>query len=463
MNTLAQNKQLSGLTKVTEITESAFGELADAICTPSDKLHRTMLSVQAEASDFIRFNHNQVRQATRVNQYQATLSLVNEGRRISSTVSLGPDTKANITRLKQEHQALAKDLAHVPEDPHLLLPNEIRSTRRVDPPLAATSIADVIASIIDVAQGTDMVGFYAGGPAIVGFADSRGQRNWHQVHNFHFDWSLYLDVAGATDRAIKSTYAGQQWDITELGVRMDSARQQLGPLAQPARTIKPGKYRAYISPAATTELLGGLAWSGFSRKERNTGTSSLCRLADGSESMHPSVLMAEATGDGIAPGFNSTGFIRPDNVNLVKNGQAADCLVSPRSAAEFGDTANSDDNESPHSLSLAGGNLNANQILAELGTGIWISNLWYLNYSDRPNCRMTGMTRFASFWVQDGVLVAPITPMRFDDSAIRLFGSGLLGLTNQPEFMPDPSTWGARHLSSFTAPGMLVNDMNFTL
>ena len=42
------------------------------------------------------------------------------------------------------------------------------------------------------------------------------------------------------------------------------------------------------------------------------------------------------------------------------------------------------------------------QVLRTLDTGLYIGNLWYLNFSDRSACRLTGMTRFASFWVEGG-------------------------------------------------------------
>ena len=61
-------------------------------------------------------------------------------------------------------------------------------------------------------------------------------------------------------------------------------------------------------------------------------------------------------------------------------------------------------------------------MLAALGTGLYIGNLWYLNYSDRPAGRMTGMTRFATFWVEGGRIVAPVTPLRFDDTLYRMLG-----------------------------------------
>ena len=65
---------------------------------------------------------------------------------------------------------------------------------------------------------------------------------------------------------------------------------------------------------------------------------------------------------------------------------------------------------------MAPGSSPRDDTLAALDTGVYVGNLWYLNFSDRPACRVTGMTRFASFWVESGRIVAPVNVMRFDDS-----------------------------------------------
>ena len=92
-----------------------------------------------------------------------------------------------------------------------------------------------------------------------------------------------------------------------------------------------------------------------------------------------------------------------------------------------------------------------------------MSNLWYLNYSDRQACRMTGMTRFACFWVEDGELAAPLDVMRFDDSFLRLFGQGLVGLTDRAELVPDTDTYQSRRLASITTPAAVVEGWRLTL
>jgi predicted Zn-dependent protease len=101
--------------------------------------------------------------------------------------------------------------------------------------------------------------------------------------------------------------------------------------------------------------------------------------------------------------------------------------------------------------------------MAALGTGLMVGNLHYLNYSDRPACRMTGMTRFATFWVEDGQVVAPINVLRFDDTAYRMLGANLESLTAETELLLDGGSYGSRKLSSLRLPGALVKEMSFVL
>ena len=73
------------------------------------------------------------------------------------------------------------------------------------------------------------------------------------------------------------------------------------------------------------------------------------------------------------------------------------------------------------------------------------------------------MTRFATFWVEGGKVVAPINVMRFDDSLFRLFGSNLVDLSDAPELMLSSESYGSRQLTSTRLPGALVSEMAFTL
>ena len=112
---------------------------------------------------------------------------------------------------------------------------------------------------------------------------------------------------------------------------------------------------------------------------------------------------------------------------------------------------------------MHGGDLLEDDVLSALDTGLYIGNLWYVNFSDRMNCRLTGMTRFATFWVEDGEIVAPVEAMRFDDSLYRLLGSELEQLGAQPELLLSDSTWGERATGGMQLPGLLARSFELTL
>jgi predicted Zn-dependent protease len=205
-----------------------------------------------------------------------------------------------------------------------------------------------------------------------------------------------------------------------------------------------------------------LGWGGFSEKARRARTSPLLRLAAGETALHPSVTFTEDRAAGFAPLFTAEGFSKAERVTLVEGGRWRDALVSPRTAKEFAITPNSG-REHPESFAMSAGDVPQAEIARRLGTGLWIENLWYCNYSDRNACRITGMTRFACFWVEDGEIVAPLPAMRFDDTLYGLLGERLIGITRERELLLSSSTYGGRATASSLLPGILVEDLALTL
>ena len=61
------------------------------------------------------------------------------------------------------------------------------------------------------------------------------------------------------------------------------------------------------------------------------------------------------------------------------------------------------------------------------------------------------MTRFASFWVEEGKIVAPVDVMRFDDSVFRLLGDQLVGLTAERELLVNGDTYRERNVEQHAA------------
>lgn len=434
-----------------------FDRLAGALCSAAGD-ERISLYLEAETSDFLRFNRAAVRQATRLTQAHVTLAVSIEGRKAQTTLTLSGHADADIAVLLRERAALLALLPELPLDPFLLLPDAVVSSQREE----AGQLPDartVIDLVTRQASGLDLVGFYAAGPVVRAFADSRGQRNWHRVESFHFEWCLYHE----RDKAVRTSYAGTHFRGAEFSARLHAAQARLPLLELAARRLQPGPYRAYFTPAAMGELLETLAWSGFGAKDRQSGTSSLMRLAHGDAALDARVQLSEATSRGVAPAFTAEGFAKPDAVALVDGGRHVATLTSARSAREFAEAGNgANAEEYPESLHMACGTLPEGDVLDALGTGLYVSNLWYLNYS-RQACRMTGMTRYASIWVEDGRPIAPLDVMRFDDSFLGLFGNRLVALTDHAETLIGGDTYQRRQLTSITTPGAIVEGLNLTL
>ncbi len=417
------------------------------------------LYLAAEDSNFVRFNRNLVRQAGSVQQRSLSVDLIEGRRHATGSIQLSQDTAMDQDRLARLIRSLREQRSVVPEDPYLAVSTDGASTEEITVTDGARS-DEVIDEIQTVSDGKDLVGIYADGSLHHGFASSLGQRNWYQTSTFNFDWSFYLHA----DKAVKNTYAGQRWDGNAFRAKVETASQQLAVLGRNPVDLPPGGYRTYLTPSAMEELMSLLAWYSFGLKAHRTRQTPLLKLATGDEALHPSVRMTEDTAGGTGPNFQEQGFLRPDQVVLIEDGRLTDHLVSPRSAREYGVMTNgASAYESPESLALAPGTLPTDRVLEQLGTGLYIGNLWYLNYSDRAGCRTTGMTRFATFWVEGGEVVAPVNVMRFDDTVYNILGRNLVDLGDRADTILNPSTYVARSSSSLTLPGALVEDMRFTL
>jgi predicted Zn-dependent protease len=207
-----------------------------------------------------------------------------------------------------------------------------------------------------------------------------------------------------------------------------------------------------------------LNWSGVSAKAQRTKQSCIQQLVDGRAALSPLLHVTEDSANGLAPRFDEAGFEKPARVELVRGGRHAGSMVSPRTGAEYGIASNgADASESMSAMAVGAGTLRESQVLEALDTGLYVGNLHYLNFSDRANGRVTGMTRFATFWVEGGRIVAPAQVMRWDDTLYRMLGDNLEALTDRPQWILDNRTYGQRSVQTSRVPGALLSRMAFTL
>ena len=167
---------------------------------------------------------------------------------------------------------------------------------------------------------------------------------------------------------------------------------------------------------------------------------------------------------GVEPSFNSEGESAPEKLKVVEKGALVNTIVSSRSEKQYGAKSNgAEQSEGFRSAVIGAGTLAEADALKELGTGIYISNFHYLNWSDPASARVTGMTRFSCLWVENGTVIAPIADMRWDESLYNMFGANLIALTKERKLFVETSTYEERAVGGCLLPGILVKDFNCTL
>jgi predicted Zn-dependent protease len=441
---------------VTEERER-FESLARRIFSALRGAEVLLLNLEGEDSDFVRFNRGRVRHAGHVRQRELRLDLVSGARRVRGHLQLGNDLEADADRSIGLLSRLREQLPHVPDDPYLLYATTPHDTEHIGANRLLPG-SDALDQVLEMATGLDLVGTWSGGLSLFGFANSLGQRNWHSEHGFCLDWSVY-DERG---QGVKDVYADDEFSKEHVAGQLAYARESLAVLRNPTKTIEPGRYRVFLAPEALYELMDVVGRGGFGLKSHETAQTPLLRLVREEVSLHPEVELAEDNAGGRGPIFTKSGFIKPPRVDLVTGGRYRDCLANARSAKEYGGAVNSTI-EHPQALSMSPGTLHQDHVLEALGTGLFVANLWYCNFSDRNSCRITGLTRFACLWVENGRAVGPVEVMRFDESLYHALGSGLEAITEEREYMVDTSTYGRRSTATAVLPGVLVDGFAFTL
>jgi predicted Zn-dependent protease len=439
--------------------EASFDRVLAGLTASLHADEQFTLRLQGEVSQFTRFNRARVRQTGIVTDGSLQLKLIAQQRSSSVEFPFTGDADIDLSQAQAALAALRWEVPQLPIDPYLVLPTGTTTSHDVHAGDLLPA-AEVVDRLLPEVASLDFTGLYAGGTVMRGYADSSGQKHWFATESYTLDYSLFTP----TGQAVKGTLAGSHWDRATYQAKIAESKTQLARLAQPLKTIERGKYRTYLAPAATADLLGMLSWGGISEAALQQGRSCFGALRRGEQSLSPQLTIAENFQRGLVPRFNELGEIAPAQLTLIDRGHLANTLVNARTAKEYQKPANgANRSESLRSAEIKTGDLPPDRILASLDTGLYLSNLHYLNWSDRPTGRVTGMTRYACFWVERGEIVAPIANLRFDESLYRCWGDNLMALTDRVEFIPDVDTYSSRQLGGSWVPGLLVADFTYTL
>ena len=404
-------------------------------------------------------NKSKVRQITHVEQCHLAITFLQSERTSHYNMTITFDEVTDREVLQKAILGLRKETKLLPQDPHQVAFEEAEVSESVNTG-QLKSDDELLNLVLSPLGQLDVAGYISSGPIYRASMNSRGQNHFYYGENFFVDFSLF----DSQQNAVKGFYGGNEWNQTDYLAEVDRCKEFLEKMSIDKKEIPKGKYRTYFAPAAVNDFVSMFGWHGISLKAIKHNRSSFCKIYNNEKQLSPKFNLAEDFTLGLGPKFNSRGEVSQDKIDLIKNGKLENVLVSSRSHKEFGEESNgADSHESPRSPHVSGGSLKQSDVLNELGTGLYISNIHYLNWSDTLGGRLTGMTRYACFWVENGQIVAPIKDLRFDESFYSFFGDQLVELTDKTETFPNISTYGQRSVGGACVPGILVEDFTFTL
>ena len=354
---------------------------------------------------------------------------------------------------------MRSEINNLPNDPYIVRPDSSKSICEVNDG-NILSREQVIDSVLPIIQGVDFTGIWASGPIYRGSANSNGQRNWFETNSYSLDYSLITP----NEKMVKGTYAGSDWNQEKFNHHFEDKKRQCQIMNKNSKKISPGNYRTYLAPAAVADLIGMFSWGGISEASIRQGNSALCKMRENDISLSSKLNISEDFRSGLVPRFNTNGEISEKCIELFKNGKLKNTLVSSRTAKEYNCNSNfAEDGEYLRTPKLSAGQLKEDEMLSHLNQGLYLSNLHYLNWSDRIGGRITGMTRYACFWVENGKIVSPIENMRFDDSIYNFFGEQLYGISDTVEYVPEVGTYDGRQHGGIMVPSIIIHKFNISL
>jgi predicted Zn-dependent protease len=437
--------------------KTSFEQCSDWVmqALPSDK--KVILNLEAEDTLFVRYNGHRVRQNTQVEQAFMKLQIFENLKSFKTNFTLTGDLDMDLKNTKVLFHKSIMGMDRILEETAVREISKNFTSKNIFEGKYSTE--EILSEITDNTKHLDFTGIAHFGPVLNMVRNSEGVKHEFLTDFFTLDYSLFNH-----QHAVKGMYCNSEWDQAEFENSLHKSSYYLELMQRKPVDVKPGSYRVYLAPGAVSELASMLSWGALSQKAYKTGRNPFQKLVDQEKMFSPKINVKENFGLGLCPAFNNFGEVAPLELELIKEGKIVNLLTSTKTANDYNLTSNyAEEDEYLKSLEISPGNLDLSAVLKELGTGLFLSNLHYLNWSDPTEARVTGMTRYACFWVENGEIVGPIKDLRFDESFYTLWGSELESITHASEIEPQTTTYYQRHLGGKKIPGMIINKMKFTL
>lgn len=364
---------------------------------------------------------------------------------------------ASLRRAVEQSEALAR-LA--PDDPEAMpdLPPQTYTPVEAWFDTTADSSADdrarVALTALEPARASNdlnVAGYLVMNAGMTALGNRKGLFAYHRSTNAN-----YTITARTTD-GTGSGWAGgdhndaRQVDFAAISRRaIDKARASRNPQA-----VEPGRYTVILEPQAVGDLVQLIAFSANARSA-DEGRSPFTKQGGGnrigeklmdsrvtiySDPTDPMVRSQPFDGEGLPLGRQV----------WIENGVLKQLTYDRFWAQKQGRTATG----FPTSLVMAGGTASLEEMIAATPRGILVTRLWYLRQVDPRTILYTGLTRDATFLIENGRIGRAIRNLRFNESPLFMLNN--LEMLGRSVRLAGTEAGGA-----VVMPAIKVKDFTFT-
>ena len=362
----------------------------------------------------------------------------------------------------------SEELAQLaPENPEFVAPLEskeygpsatyIEATDKITPEMRAQAADDCISAA--VAGNVVTAGYLEDNSDVTAMMNSKG------LFAYNKSTDLNLTVTMRTPDGTGSGWIGRDYnDITKLNTReaskiaIDKAVQ-----SRDAKAIEPGKYTVILEPAASIELIRNMIF-GMNARQADEGRSFLSKKGGGTKLGEKMLdervnLYADPLNTEVPVCPWSPEGLPQKKMDLVRGGVFRNIFYDRYWAQQ----KNVAPIPFPGNVIMEGGNTSLEEMIKNTKRGIWVTRFWYTNVVDFPSLLCTGLTRDASFYIENGKVKHPVKNFRFNESPLIILNN-LEELGKQVRIGSRGFNIGGFGIPplSFMIPYMKVRDFNFT-
>ena len=405
----------------------------------------------------IRYARNSV--STAGENSDVTLIVQSNFGKKSGVATINEFDDASLEKVVRRSEELAK-LA--PENPEFMepLPQQaygesktyFESTAKITPEYRAQAAANSINPA--VAKDVTAAGFLEDNYSFTSMMNTKGLFAYNQSTGVNFTVTMRSNDGTGSGWVTRSFNDVSKLDTAEASrIAIDKALQ-----SRQAKAIEPGKYTVILEPAASAELIRNMMFN-MNARQADEGRSFLSKKGGGTK-MGEKIMDERVTIytdpfnlDVPASPWSGDGQARK-KMDIIKNGAVANMFYDRYWASNKNVAAV----PFPGNAIMEGGNASLEDLIKDTKKGILVTRFWYIRAVDPQTQLYTGLTRDATFFVENGKVKHPIKNFRFNESPVIMLNN-VETLGKQVRVDVDGGPGGG---ASFLIPYMKLRDFTFT-